>query len=242
LFKDLGPDWNAYADIYDVKTETIAEQERRVIDFAKLVTNASDEEFAARLPEFLDLEVFAAFLAGHVLLASYDGFLANGQNYYMYLDPRSNRFGFISWDQDHGWGDFGYVSSADQREQASIWRPSLYENHFLNRVLKVEAFREVYRKKLETALASVFTVETLNAWVNETAAIIRSAVAAESDLRLKRFDQAVSSEWLPGPRDGQGEGPKAPVHQIKRFIENRVKSVREQLDGKSEGVRLTGWR
>jgi hypothetical protein len=239
LFKDLGNDWTAYAPIYDLKTEATSEQKDRVIQFSKLVTSASDDEFARRLSEFLDLEEFAAFLGGHVLLSSYDGFLANGQNIYVYLDPRSNRFGFIPWDQDHAWGEFGYVATADQRERASIWEPSTYHDQFLERVLKVEEFRAIYRRQLEHALASLFTVERLDSQVDELAALLRPAVAAESDFRLHRFDLAVSTNWLSGPRDGAPEGPKAPVHQIKRFIANRVQSVRDQLDDKAKGVVLT---
>ena len=238
LFKDLGDDWKAYAQIYDLKTHATPEQWQRLIQFARLVTGADDLEFARRLPEFLDIESFAAFVAGHVLLASYDGFLTNGQNFYLYLDPRSNRFGFIPWDQDHSWGEFGYVATADARERASIWQPSTYEDHFLDRVMKVEAFQAAYRRVLEHALSDLFTVERLSRQVDDLAAIIRPAIAAESDFRLRRFDLAIGTNWLSGPRDGIPEGPQAPVHQIKRFISNRVTSVRAQLDGTAQGVVL----
>ncbi len=235
LFKDLGDDWKAYADIYDLKTKATPAQLQRVIQFARLVTTADDAEFARRLDEFLDLDEFAAFLAGHVLTSSYDGFLANGQNFFIYLDPRSNKFGFIAWDQDHGWGEFGYVATADRRERASIWQPCSYDNRFVERVLKVESFRAVYRRQLESAVANQFTVERLFPQIDQLASIIRPAIAAESDFRLRRFDQSVSTNWLSGPRDGQPEGPRAPVHQLKRFITNRVKSLHDQLDGKVEG-------
>ncbi len=242
LFVELGGDWNAYDEIYDLKTKATDEQRQRVMDLAALVTRATDEEFARRVADFLDLDEFAAFLAGHVLLSSYDGFLVNGQNFYVYLDPRSNKFGFVPWDQDHAWGDFGHIGTTEQRENASIWHPCIYDFRFLDRVMKVEAFRQIYRGKLEGALSSSFSTAVLFPKIDLLAKRIRAAVAAESDFRLKRFDQAVSSELLPGSRDGEAEGPGAPVHQIKQFITNRVKSVRDQLDGKSEGARLTGFR
>jgi hypothetical protein len=245
LFGDLGPNWEAYAAIYDLKTKASKEQLARVVEFSKFVSHASDEDFAARLPEFLDLEEFAAFLAGHVLLSSYDGYLSNGQNFYLYLDPKSNKFGFIPWDQDHGWGEFGYVGKATQRENASVWEPWTYDNKFLKRVLKVEAFKKIYRQKLEDALAGPFTEENLNREIDSLAAVIRPAVAAESDFRLKRFDLSISEKWIDGPRDGAGgwqnEGPKAPVHQLKRFIQARIQSVRGQLDGTVEGEHLRGF-
>jgi hypothetical protein len=243
LFQDLGSEWNDYAVIYDLKTEATPEQLQRVVEFARFVSQASDEEFARRLGEFLDIEEFAGFVGGHALLSSYDGFFTNGQNYYLYLDPASNKFGFISWDQDHSWGEFGYVGSAESREQASIWEPAVYEFQFLQRVMAVPAFREAYKAKLQRALETFFTKERLYPEIDRLAAAIRPAVAAESDFRLTRFDQSVSSEWLPGDRNsGPSEGPRAPVHQIKRFIENRINSVRDQLAGESDGVRLSRGR
>ena len=246
LFLDLGRDWSAYEKIYDLKTKATEEQLARVMDFAKLVSHADDKEFARKLPEFLDLEEFAAFVAGHALLSSYDGFFTDGQNFYLYLDPDSNKFGFIPWDQDIAWGAFTYLGTAEKRETASIWKPAAYDNHFLNRVMKVKAFRAIYRRKLEEALAGPFTVERLNREIDKVAAVIRPAIAAESQFRLDRFDVAVSTNWVKGPRDGNRKdgtafGPGAPPHQLKRFIQARIKSVRDQLDGKSEGSRIHGF-
>ena len=243
LFQDLGSGWNDYAQIYDLKTEATPEQLQRVIEFARFVTQASEEEFAKKLGEYLDIEEFAGFVAGHALLSSYDGFFTNGQNYYLYLDPASKKFGFISWDQDHSWGEFGYVGTAEGREQASIWEPAVYDFQFLQRVMRVPAFRDAYKSKLQGALDTFFTKERLYPQIDQLAAAIRPAVAAESDFRLTRFDQSISSEWLPGNRNsGPSEGPRAPVHQIKRFIENRIASVRDQLKGESDGVRLNRGR
>jgi len=247
LFEDSGKDWSAYKEVYDLKTKATPEQLQRVVDLAQLVSHANDEEFARRIGEFLDFEEYAAFLAGHVLTSSYDGYLSNGQNFYIYLDPRSNKFGFIPWDQDHGWGEFGYVGKAESRENASIWNPASYNNLFLARVLKVEAFKKVYRAKLEEGLAGPFAESKLFPQIDRLAAAIRPAVAAESDFRLKRFNLAVKSAWIKGVRDegsmndGSAEGPKAFPHQIKRFVTTRTKSVRDQLDGKSEGSKLTGF-
>lgn len=133
------------------------------------------------------------------------------------------------------------MRNAETREKASIWQPASYDFRFLDRVLKVEAFREVYRKTLERALAELFTVERLYGQMDELAAVIRPALAAENDFRLRRFEQAISTEWLPGNRDsGPPEGPTARVHQTKRFIAARVESVRAQLAGETEGARVRG--
>jgi hypothetical protein len=231
LFHDLGTHWTNYAVIYDLKTDATPEQLQRVVDFSHLVTHASDDEFALRLHEFLDLEQFAAYLAGNVLLSNYDSFFTHGQNFFMYLDPKSDLFGFISWDHDHSWGEFGHYGSRRDRERASIWKPYTYDFRFLERTMGVPAFRDVYKAKLEYALEHLFTKERLFAQIDELAATIRPAVAAESNYRLKRFDVAVSD-------DSSGNPPGESIHQIKRFIENRIISVRAQLKGESDGVQL----
>ena len=160
----------------------------------------------------------------------------DGQNFYLYLDPRSNRFGFIPWDLDAAWGGFPFVGIPTTREQASIWRPWASRNRFLERVMAVPEFRRLYRARLEEMLATVFQPERLLRRVDALAAVLRGPIAAESDYRLRRFDQAVSGQWLPGDRDQARQGPRQPPHQIKRFIINRAASVRAQLDGASKGV------
>ena len=190
LFEHLGDEWPAYAPIYDLKTKATPEQQRRVIDFARLVSSATDAEFAARVGDFLDLDEFARFLAGQVLLPSYDGILSDGQNLYMYLDPRSNQFGFIPWDLDSAWGMIWIASRAEQA-RASIWHPWIGKNRFIERVMAVEEFRRVYRAHLEDFLARLYVPERLHRRIDEIAAVIREPIAAQSAFRLDKFEQAV---------------------------------------------------
>jgi spore coat protein CotH len=237
LFEHLGDEWSAYAPIYDLKTKATPEQRRHVIDFARLVSSATDAEFAARVGDFLDLDEFARFLAGQVLLPNYDGILATGQNFYMYLDRHSNKFGFIPWDLDGAWGNIWIASRAEQ-ERASIWHPWIGENRFIERVMGVEEFRRLYRSHLEDFLSRLFVPDRLHRRIDEIAAILRDPIAAQSALRLDKFEQEVG--WKP-VHPSPGEWPDTfnrPAHEIKRFIDKRAESVRRQLDGKSRGMIL----
>ncbi len=237
LFEDIGDDWSAYAAIYDVKTKATEAQQRRVIEFAKLVSHADDAEFARRLGEFLDYEAFARFLGALTLISSYDSLFAMGQNYYAYLDPRSNKFGFIPWDLDHSWGNFPFIGTVETRERADIWHPWVGENRFLDRVMRVEEFRKTYREQMRELLATKFTSDRLGRRIDELAAAIRDSVAAESTFRLERFEEAVAERKLPR-WTGDPTDPRRTGHQIKRFIAARARSVRDQLDGKSKGFIL----
>jgi len=238
LFKDLGDRWPPYEAFYDLKTQATTAQQRRLIELARLVTHASDAEFARQVGEFLDLEEFARYLACEVLLANYDGFLSDGQNFYLYLDPTSNKFGFIPWDLDLSWGGFFLLGSARDRERASIWHPWVGQHRFLQRVMAVEEFRKLYRHDLEDLLARLFVPSRLGQRLDAVAQVVRGPIAAESDFRLGKFERAISSRRSEGVPGESTHGANRPAHQLKRFIAARVASVRQQLDGKAEGVIL----
>jgi hypothetical protein len=232
LFKDLGEDWKAYEGIYDPKTTVQPEHARRVMDLAKLVTHADDAAFAARIGEFIDLDEFALFLAGQALLSNYDGILSNGQNFLLYLDPRDGRFGFIPWDLDHCWGEFGLVGTREQREQASLWHPWIGVDRFLERMLAVGPVRDRYRRELERLRATLFLPDRLSHRLDELANVVRPFIAEESGDRLARFEVAVSGTPADLARDRA-------AFSHKRFFTARATSVTEQLEGRSEGAVLT---
>lgn len=202
------------------------------------MTQASDEDFADQLGDFLDLEKFARYLACEILLSNYDSFLSNGQNFYLYLDPVSNKFGFIPWDLDLAWGGFFLLGTARERERASIWHPWVGQHHLLERVMAVEAFRQIYRAQLETLLAQHFVPSRLHQRIDAIAAFVRDPIAAESDFRLGKFEQAVSDQRRERSGEDDAHGANRPAHQLKHFIDARARSVREQLDGTSKGIIL----
>jgi len=244
LFEYIGDDWSAYAPIYDLKTKANPKQRQRIIEFARLVTSASDREFAERVGDFLDLDEFARFLAVEVLLPNYDSILTTGQNYYMYLDPGSNKLGFIPWDLDASWGNF-WVGTRAEQQGASIWRPWVGKVRFLERLMAVEEFRRTYRKHLEDLLARLYVPERLNQRIDAIAAAIRDPIAAESRRRLDKFEQTVGLKPI-APVRGWSIGINYPVpfpdfipaSDLKQFIAGRAQSVRSQLAGESQGILL----
>jgi hypothetical protein len=239
LFKDLGDEWKPYDEIYDPKTPLTEAQQRRLIELARFHTRADDAEFAARIGEFIDLDEFARFLACETALSHYDGILAQGQNFFLYLDPRTNKFGFIPWDLDHSWGEFPFFSTADQRERASIWHSWIGANRFLERLMAVEDFKRRYRAVFEQLVGTLFVAERLNQRIDALAAVIRPALAEESPQKLAKFETTIADQWTEGPRDGNPFDENRPPYQLKRFVATRAQNLRDQLEGKLEGVVLT---
>ena len=212
---------------------------RRVIDFARLVTHADDAEFAAKLGDFLELDETARYFAVTVWLATMDSILAVGQNYYLYLDPKTHRFQFIPWDMDHSFGNF---MGGSQNARLSIQRPWRGQNRFLERLFNVEAFKTRYLAKLEEFSKTLFLPARFEQQVDAIAAAIRPAIEEESKEKLERFDRAVAGESPQPPASGPG-GPGGPMlgrKTIKPFVKERAQSVIDQLAGKTEELAAPG--
>lgn len=231
LFTDLGADWAAYNQVYDPKGTVPDEHKSAVMELSRFVTQADDATFAARIGEFLDLPQFARFMAVMVYLSDLDGILGPGQNLYLHLHPKSPHFRFIPWDQDRSWGQFNRASQ-EQRDKLSIHRPWQGENFFLERMFKVQTFKQLYLARLDEFSKTIFKPERIAQQVDQIAAAIRPAVQEESESRLERFDKVVAGELLatPGPFGG------GQVKPIKPFARARTESVLDQLSGRSEGL------
>ncbi len=231
-FKYLGDDWKAYQQTYDPKTELTPAQRQRVFEFAKLVTDGSDEELARRLPEFLDIDEFARFMAVTVWLSNTDSILMVGQNYVVYLHPKTQKFLFVPWDLDRAFGNF-FTPSPTEMSIRNAWAE---DNRFLKRVMAVEAVKSAYLARMEEFQKTIFKPERLKAQVDELAKMLRPAVEAEKDAsKLERFDKVVAGEAPPQQGFGFGRG-----QTIKGFVTARHQSVADQLAGKTEGVELAG--
>lgn len=259
VFVYSGEDWAAYDQAYDPKNGASAKEKRQVIDFAKLVTSGSDEEFTRRAGEYLDLDEFARFLAVTVWLSTMDSILAVGQNYYLYQSQGSGKFQFFPWDLDHSFGQFPMIGTQEVRENLSIMKPWQGQKRFLERLFKVEAFKTLYLERMREFSATIFMPERFGPQVEEIAAAIRPAVKEESEEKLGRFDRAVAGEVFDrapfGGGGPPGEGPDArrgaggppfggpfgmfqKVTPIKPFVQARAQAVTDQLAGKSEGKTL----
>jgi spore coat protein H len=210
LFEDIGDDWKEYRQAYDPKTPLSNEETGRVMAFCKLVSHASDDEFAAKLDSFLDIEEFSRFMAVTVWLSTMDSILAMDQNFVVYLHPKTRCFQFIPWDLDHSFGQFFPVGTPQQRENLSIHKPWTSDFLFLKRVFAVERFKRSYLARLKDLNETLGRPERLHGQVDEFATLLRPAVAEESAEKLARFDKVVAGEPVGPAGFGGGFGGPPP--------------------------------
>jgi len=237
LFADLGDDWNGYNQTYDPKGKLSDDQKKRIIQTCKFFSRVSDDEFAENVGDYIDLENFARYLAVTAWLTDLDGLLGPGQNFYLHLHPKTQKFSFIPWDQDQVFGQFPR-GSQEQRETLSIHKPwTGNNNRFLEKMFKVEAFKTKYLSALKELNASVLRPDRFSSQVDALAAVLRAPIAEESESRLAGFNKAAAGEVM-SVEMGPGFREPVAVMPIKRFVGPRWKSVNDQLAGQSQGAKI----
>jgi spore coat protein H len=187
----LGEDWDRYKDRYRPKHEPSKKEARRVIDFARLVHKAGDEQFRKEIASYLDVDEFLRFAAVNALVVNLDSVFGMGHNFYLYLHPETNKFVFIPWDLDLSMAGFPMLGSTDQQLDLSLTHPYAGENKLLDRLLAIKEVNERYHKLLGDLAATCFTKEKLLADVAAIEGVTKEALARETKAREARKEGAI---------------------------------------------------
>lgn len=223
----LGDDWERYQGQYRPQRAATEDEARRVIEFARLVNQATDDDFKKRIDSFLEVDAFLRFLAANTLTSNLESFFALGHNYGLYLDSRSGKFSFFPSDLEFSLANFLLMGSPEQLMDLSLMKPYPGENKLPDRLLAIEEMKEKYLALVEqlssTALASTRIVEQIEAIENATQAIRETEAKAA----------AARNEPAPGFGGPGGPGPQPP--DLRSFVRQRSASIASQLAGSSKG-------
>ena len=97
-----GDDPDAYADVFD--QETGDDDLTPLVDLLDFLNNSSDEDFTAGLPERLDVQGFARYLAFEEVVDNFDDIDGPGNNSYLRWDAESGAFTVVAWDHNLAFG------------------------------------------------------------------------------------------------------------------------------------------
>jgi len=240
-WKYLGDDPAAY-DQYNIQTGRKNEELiRKFAGVLKLIESASDAEFGREIPERMDLEQFAGYLAVTSLLVNIDSYIGMYHNYYLLLDKADGRLRLLPWDVNEAFGTFNFdVNDATGRfqpqpvEELVEWdvnKPWRTSRRLVERLFETEYFPRLYRTALARLMAEDFTEEKLF----QRIAVFEQAIAPY-------FENDRQGAGLDGLRlgiNGDAEGINTAVDRrvfaIKPFITRRIESVKAQLAGDTDG-------
>jgi len=220
-----GDDWEPYKAALQPKRDAAKEEQRRVIEFTRLISLADDTKFRKEIADYLDMDPFLRFLAVTALLANMDSFFVGGHNAYVYLNPETKKFIFIPWDLDLAFGGFFLFGSPDQQADISLTHPYAGEHKLVDRLLAMPEIKEKYDRVLKEVASSSFTKERLLAHLDDIEKATKEARARETTAVATRRENTGF-----GPPGMMGTPP-----DLRSFIAKRTASVAEQIEGKSKG-------
>jgi hypothetical protein len=213
----LGDDFAKYKKIYRPKTDGTPATQRRLIELLKLIHQADDATFEARIDQYLDMPEFLRFIAANTLLANMDSFLSTGHNFYLYIHPETLKAHFIPWDLNLSFGTFDWVGTVEEQTRLSLKQPYVKANLLTERVLRVDRFARAYRAEAQRIAKTCLTREHFDAQMKPMEGVIAQAERVAK----------VPHQALP---------PKLPAaYDLRNFAAARYDSVMAQLSGKDGG-------
>lgn len=175
---DLRPGW---LGTFEKKTH---EKDPDTVDLAALATalqDAPDDSLLPAIGPLVDVDAFLSFWAAEVLVAHWDGYAGNTNNYLFYADPTDgDRLRFIPWGADgtlHAAGPKPFPASVMAVGQ-------LARRLYLNPLT-----RKSYVARLQSLLATAWNEDELLAALDALEAMLTPEVAA-ADLELFTADLA----------------------------------------------------
>jgi len=154
--QSLGDTWAPYVPTLRPDRDATPAEQARVMAFGALISQPDVARFRAGIGSFIDVDAFLRFIAVHALIVNNDSYLRGGHNFYIYLDPSSNKFQFIPWDQDlslgarpGGQGSLG--------AQVDVLRPFTGDQPLLYWLLDDPAVAARYRDIIRELATTVFT-------------------------------------------------------------------------------------
>jgi hypothetical protein len=186
----LGPDWSAYTNRYEPKTDVTPADAGRFIALTRLVDQADDATFARELPQRLNLTNLLRFVAVNAVLANYDSFIGTGHNFYLFQPREAGKTSFIPWDLNESFG--GHPGAGSRRAQAelSVLKPQTENLRVIGRVLANQEFAAAYRREVAALLTNAFNPARLRADAARIAQVTQESVFAESPRARAAFERS----------------------------------------------------
>ncbi|KAI8085487.1 coth protein-domain-containing protein [Thamnidium elegans] len=125
------------------------------LEFQKTASSADIARTTSLWEKQLDVEGFLVGMAFEFLQGSWDAYLQNTNNYFLYKSPTQNRFIFISWDFDYVMGsgpvNMKAISVGDYNYYGGVkLRPLMVA------LMNIPSYRSLFEKNLDSIITNLY--------------------------------------------------------------------------------------
>jgi spore coat protein CotH len=169
-----------------------------LINFLRFLDQADDATFTAELPNWLDVDSFATYLALNNLLVNTDSMIGMNNNYYLYYDDIDKRFTVLMWDANESLGKMGNnanldvnISASNQNGGPGGGMRGNGNNVLMRRFLANADFKALYEEKVRMIYKTAFASGAMIEDVKQYSALIHSVNDERYLVEYTAYDQAV---------------------------------------------------
>lgn len=148
---DFRPEWYLTFEKKNNKTNDNRDDLKKVVE----ALQSDDSTLIERLNSCIDLDQYLSFWAMEVLTAFWDCYSNNGNNFFVYNDPKRKKFVFIPWGADATFGETDPFSPSTK--PVTVMTTSILPYRLYN----IENTREEFRKRLRKLLETVWDEKEL---------------------------------------------------------------------------------
>ena len=214
-----GNDPAQYKKGFEPKNEAAEKSFDELIDLIREIDKDDKPNYEQTLTKHLMVENFLKTTAVMLFAGCFDQLTGwNPHNYYLYRNPKTDRWSYIPWDLDVGFADhaFGNIPVIDGWHAA--WPiPGGPPKPILESIVSNPILLKKYRETASPILEKYFKPDQLHSKIDKLYALI------EKDLVKDPYP----AKRITNPRD---TGYNDIILSFKRFIDRRYQLARQQLD------------
>ena len=163
------------------------------------VLNNPNENIESLIGELVDLESFYVFWAMEGLLGFWDGYSGNRNNFFIYLNPNTDKFHFIPWGADSMFERYSPIRD-DRRDPVSVKTQGLISN----RLYQLKSGRQRYQNALEEIMAQNWSGTALLAETKRIQALVKPYLAVGDEYE-SNYNQDEARGWIEWARNASPE-------------------------------------
>lgn len=193
-----GEDPSAYSGSFTQQTRLNDADLAPLIDFMRFLKESDNTTFESELPDYLDVDTFATYLAVNALLVNTDSMIGMNNNYYLYYDDVAEKFTVLMWDANESLGKLRgstsfdvSLTSMDQMGPGGGFGMRGGRNALIQRFIENATFRKLYEEKLREVYQIAFAGGSITEKVDQYSSLIHSINDERSLVEITSYDEAV---------------------------------------------------
>ncbi len=169
---------------YDLKTNELADDYSDLVTLIKKGNQSTTANIATELSSILDIDKMLKAYAVELMLGHWDDYAYNKNNYFLYHNPESKLFEFISYDADNTFG-VDWVGKDWGLRAVYTWHTPA-NGILIDNILKVPFYKNIFSNHLKNLMGNILTPSSMNTRIDSLHEQVRAA-ATEDTYRTKDY-------------------------------------------------------